>query len=103
MVEPSLIKKRKPWWFRWLVIPLILLVVVLLVAALAMDAVGRHRLNQAIADARALGQPVTFDEILAQRKVWPPDQDAGRYFLTIASQLDDAASSDNMKQLPLVG
>src|SRR5688572_22735545 len=102
MSDQSSSKPRKPWWFK-LLIALALLIAGLIITACVMDIIGRKQLNRAIAEARAMGQPVSFEEILAERKVWPSDQDAGRYFMTIKSHLAEVSKREELKRLPLVG
>ena len=49
---------------------------------------GRAQVQRAMADARAGGTPLTFEEIEAARKVWPDDENGARIILELADRLD---------------
>lgn len=91
-------RRSRPWWFKLLVICL-----VLLAAGLLYDAFGRSDWNRALAEARADGKPVTLAGIEAARKVWPDHANGARIILDLADRLSAIAKEAEKENLPIIG
>lgn len=68
----------------WLGLPLMVLVA----AALVLDGVCQGKLNAAMRQARAGGEPVTFEELQAARKVWPDERNGALILVKLRTRLD---------------
>jgi hypothetical protein len=80
-----------------------LVLLILVGVPLTVDSIGRARLGAAIREARATGEPLTFDEIAARRKKWSAAEDAGLVFLPLRPRLGELNAELKSQDLPMVG
>lgn len=66
-----------------------LLAIFIIFAAIALDVIGVVRLRAAVKAARAGGEPLTYEEILARRPVYPADVDAVPVYLRLQPRLNE--------------
>ncbi|NLX24018.1 MAG: hypothetical protein GXY55_20400 [Phycisphaerae bacterium] len=102
MDETQVPRKRRRRWLRF-VVACGLFLLLLLVAGLIFDVIAGRELNRALAEAEKSG-PVRFEDLEAQRAVWPPEANGALLVLAVSERLKDKLeplSSDEV--LPLVG
>ena len=90
---------------RWVWRVLVALLVVLPVTAyVGLEIYGRASLNRAVRAAREGGEPLTFEEIQARRRVWPPEQDGGLVFAALRARLAELQKDKEvLEALPILG
>ncbi len=93
--------KRRSWKTALIVAGTGLLV--LLACLGAFDMVGAGKLKRAIDEARAIGGPLTIEELLAARPIWSEQDNGAQVILAVRSDLDTLSKSAGTDKLPVIG
>jgi hypothetical protein len=100
----SPVEKRKWSLKKKLLLGFVAPLLVLLAVLLVLDGLAKGKLNAAMREARAVGGPVTFEELMAARKVWPDQQNGANVILKIKGRLDELGKNDKeLESLPGFG
>lgn len=94
-------KKRRPWWLRLILYlsPLWIILAIVLVVEIS----GRRAYKRAMQEARAIGGPVTFEELEAARKAWPDDRNGALILSSLAVRPYLPVGSPGYELLPVLG
>ncbi len=89
---------------RWIIWVLILVVAVALIAWLLywIDT-GGGAFEDALAEARAMGGPVTIDELLEARREWDDDENGALVMESLGERLSTVLEGEDIDALPIVG
>jgi hypothetical protein len=94
-------KKRWPWWVK-LTLALTPFLV-LLVAVVVLEAGGRQAYKRALQEARAIGGPMTMEEIEAALKPWPKDRNGALVLSSLTGQIIPSGNTQAEKLVPMLG
>ena len=89
---------------RWIIFVLVLVVVVALIAWLLywIDT-GGGAFEDALAEARAMGGPVTIHEMLEARREWDDDENGALVMQSLCERLSTVLEGEEIDALPIVG
>ena len=89
---------------RWIILVLILALVVALIAwVLYWIDRGGGAFEDALAEARAMGGPVTIHELLEARREWDDDENGALVMELIGERLSTLLEGEEIDELPIVG